>query len=178
MVPVRYAMWLLLGVPHVTLHAIRQGLPLFINFIAEDLGCSTADKAFLLGAFYPGYCVAMLPSGMVVKGVGAKRLLGLGLGGTAALLALLPLSAGSGGARASGRALWQLWAVMCAMGALSAPLMPASSVIQQVCGPSSGFFWQLPPPHCRHQRMWLRRSGCRRGSGRSGRGPSKSRCSA
>ncbi len=52
-----------------TLHAIRQGLPLFINFIAEDLG-STADKAFLLGAFYPGYCVAMLPSGMV-KGVGA-----------------------------------------------------------------------------------------------------------
>ena len=106
-------MWLLLGVPHVTLHAIRQGLPLFINFIAEDLGCSTADKAFLLGAFYPGYCVAMLPSGMVVKGVGAKRLLGLGLGGTAALLALLPLSAGSGGALPgsgrSGSALARYW---------------------------------------------------------------------
>ena len=133
--PVRYLMWCLIGAPHLVLQALRQGLPLAITIIVNEMGGTTADKAFLLGAFYPGYCVAMLPGGFAVKPVGAKRLMGLGLGGTAALLAALPLAAGrpsaTPGAPASPRALWQLWAVMCGMGALSAPLMPASSVIQQ-----------------------------------------------
>ena len=131
--PVRYLVWALIGAPHLVLQALRQGLPLAITIIVDEMGGTTADKAFLLGAFYPGYCVAMLPGGFSVKPVGAKRLLTLGLGGTAALLAALPLAAGraTGGGTASPRALWRLWAVMCGMGALSAPLMPASSVIQQ-----------------------------------------------
>jgi predicted N-acetyltransferase YhbS len=131
--PVRYLMWGLLGVPHLVLQALRQGLPMIITFIADDLGCSTADKAFLLGAFYPGYTAAMLPGGLAVRHMGAKRLMGLGLAGTAALLAAMPLAAGrvAAGAAASPRALWQLWLVMCGMGVLSAPLMPASTVLQR-----------------------------------------------
>ena len=123
-------MWALIGLPHLVLQALRQGLPLIITFVANDLGCSTADKAFLLGAFYPGYTAAMLPSGFAVEYVGAKRLMSIGLAGTAALLVGLPFAAGRAG-KSSARALWQLWLVMCGMGALSAPLMPASTVIQR-----------------------------------------------
>ena len=84
----------------------------------------------MLGAFYPGYTAAMLPSGFAVKHLGGKRLMGVGLAGTAALLAALPFAAGRAG-KSSASALWQLWLIMCTMGVLSAPLMPASTVIQR-----------------------------------------------
>ena len=53
-VPRRALVWLVLGLPHVCMHAVRQGLPLIIAFIAAEGGHTTAQQAFLIGAFYPG----------------------------------------------------------------------------------------------------------------------------
>jgi hypothetical protein len=53
-VPARVVMWLLISVPHLVMHSIRQGLPVIISFIARDLSLTTNQTAFLLGAFYPG----------------------------------------------------------------------------------------------------------------------------
>ena len=47
-------MFLLLSGQNLGNHLIRSSLPMLVPFIAQDLGCSAAESALLLGSFFPG----------------------------------------------------------------------------------------------------------------------------
>ena len=47
-------MFLLLSGQNLGNHLIRSALPMLVPFISQDLGCSAAESALLLGSFFPG----------------------------------------------------------------------------------------------------------------------------
>ena len=47
-------MFLLLSGQNLGNHLIRSALPMLVPFITQDLGCSAAESALLLGSFFPG----------------------------------------------------------------------------------------------------------------------------
>jgi hypothetical protein len=47
-------MFLLLSGQNLGNHLIRSALPMIVPFIVQDLGCSAAESALLLGSFVPG----------------------------------------------------------------------------------------------------------------------------
>jgi hypothetical protein len=51
----RCTMWCMMGVPWFVLNMIRSGIPLLVTFIARRYALPDAQKAVLLGAFFPGY---------------------------------------------------------------------------------------------------------------------------
>jgi hypothetical protein len=53
-------MFLLLSGQNLGNHLIRSSLPMLVPFITQDLGCSAAESALLLGSFFPG-CKFDLP---------------------------------------------------------------------------------------------------------------------
>lgn len=52
--PNRATMYLLLSGQNLGNHLIRSSLPMLVPFITQDLGCSSAESALLLGSFFPG----------------------------------------------------------------------------------------------------------------------------
>ena len=50
----RATMWALMAIPWFATHVVRRGFPILVEFIVKDLGFSDAQKAQLLGSFFPG----------------------------------------------------------------------------------------------------------------------------
>lgn len=53
-------MFLLLSGQNLGNHLIRSSLPMLVPFITQDLGCSAAESALLLGSFFPGCKLKLL----------------------------------------------------------------------------------------------------------------------
>ena len=70
--------------------------PLASVFIAAEYGYSEAQKAALLGAFFPGYMVTQFPAGVLAQMVGGKGVLTANLLGHATMLLALPAAARRG----------------------------------------------------------------------------------
>eukprot|EP01051_Picozoa_sp_SAG22_P023237 SAG22_NODE_5910_length_932_cov_1.547419_1_plen_114_part_10 len=102
------------GMNYVT----RGSLAPLIQFIVADLGFSPAQKALLLGAFFPVFTPFQVVAGPLTQLVGGKRLLSLNLGGMAALLLALPSFARARGA-------WGMCLCLAGVGVCQGVLVPA-----------------------------------------------------
>ena len=69
----RGTMYALLAAQPLTNWVIRGGLPSLIQFVVEEYALADAQKAMLLGAFYPGYLLTQIPSGIAIQKVRQQR---------------------------------------------------------------------------------------------------------
>ena len=111
----------LLSAQPVTNWVIRGSLSFLVPFIAKEMAFSEAERAMLLGAFYPGYVASHIPGGWAVQRFGGKAVLSVNMAGTALLCVLMPLGMR---VRASARAA-TLSALLLCMGLCQGPLIPA-----------------------------------------------------
>ena len=115
-------MWMLMMIPFFADFYVRQALPQLISIITLELGSSTpAEKAMLLGSFFPGYVLGQIPSGILSKLYGAKPIITANLFGNAALLLLLPLAAR--------HSVLAICACLTGIGLFQSPMVPAVSVL-------------------------------------------------
>ena len=70
--------------------------PLTSVFAAMELGYTDAQKAYLLGAFFPGYIASQFPAGILSQLIGGKVMLTANLVGHALFMLLLPSAAALG----------------------------------------------------------------------------------
>ena len=116
------------GVPslsHLSLQcrAPRYSLaPLTSVFAAMELGYTDAQKAYLLGAFFPGYIASQFPAGILSQLIGGKVMLTANLVGHALFMLLLPSAAALG-------YRW-LGACLCCIGLVQGPMGPAQQKIK------------------------------------------------
>lgn len=96
--------------------------PLASVFISAEYGYSEAQKAALLGAFFPGYMVTQFPAGVLAQTVGGKGVLTANLLGHAAMLLALPAAARRGHR-------W-VWCCLCAIGLAQGPMGPAQQKLK------------------------------------------------
>ena len=89
-----------------------------------DLSFSAAQKALLLGAFFPVFTPFQVVAGPLVQIFGAKRLLSLNLGGMAALLLLLPSTASIGGT-------WAMATCLAGIGVCQGVLVPGQGQLKR-----------------------------------------------
>ena len=144
--------------------------PLTSVFAAMELGYTDAQKAYLLGAFFPGYIASQFPAGILSQLIGGKVMLTANLVGHALFMLLLPSAAALG-------YRW-LGACLCCIGLVQGPMGPAQQKIKtawlpvgpdralalqiialgsKAAGPlsnlavpflSSTFGWSAPAPAC------------------------------
>ena len=81
--PSAMAMYALLATQPLTNWVIRGAIAPLMQFIVADLKFTLAQKALLLGAFYPGYLVTQIPAGFLIQRYGAKVSLTVNMVGTA-----------------------------------------------------------------------------------------------
>ena len=96
--------------------------PLTSVFAAMELGYTDAQKAYLLGAFFPGYIASQFPAGILSQLVGGKVMLTANLVGHALFVLLLPSAAALG-------YRW-LGACLCCIGLVQGPMGPAQQKIK------------------------------------------------
>ena len=96
--------------------------PLTSVFIAAEYGYNEAQKAALLGAFFPGYMITQFPAGVLAQIVGGKGVLTANLLGHAAMLLALPAAARRGHR-------W-VWCCLCAIGLAQGPMGPAQQKLK------------------------------------------------
>lgn len=135
----RKVMWLLMMIPFFADFYVRQALPQLISILTYDLSSSPAEKAMLLGSFFPGYVVGQIPSGILSKIYGAKPIITANLFGNAALLLLLPMAAK--------RSVLAICACLTGIGLFQAPMVPAVSVLYREWmppGPERAFALAIP----------------------------------
>eukprot|EP01043_Picozoa_sp_COSAG02_P006725 COSAG02_NODE_194_length_29788_cov_20.044090_11_plen_435_part_00 len=96
--------------------------PLASVFIAAEYGYSEAQKAALLGAFFPGYMATQFPAGILAQIVGGKGVLTANLLGHASMLLALPAAARRGHR-------W-VWCCLCAIGLSQGPMGPAQQKLK------------------------------------------------
>jgi MFS family permease len=97
----------------------RFAINSLVPFIVAQYGMPSAAIASLLAAFHPGYVASMIPGGGATVRWGPKPVIQLGVLGTAATLALMPIAA------RLGRPAMTLSAVMIFMGLTQGPMSPA-----------------------------------------------------
>lgn len=102
----------------------RLGLPSLIPFIVNEYQFSEAQRALLLGGFFPGYCLTMVPAGLISTRFGYKNILSLNLAGNALVLLATPIFAGL----SPRLGVAPLFCCFTTMGLLQGPLVPAMAV--------------------------------------------------
>lgn len=102
----------------------RLGLPSLIPFIVTEYGFSEGQRAVLLGGFFPGYCLTMIPAGIISTRVGYKSLLSINLAGNALVLLATPVAA----SLSTSLGVAPLFCCFTVMGLLQGPLVPAMAV--------------------------------------------------
>ena len=90
--------------------------------VAQEYNFNDAQRAQLLSIFVPGYVITQIPGGHYAQKWGAKAMLILNLVGMTALMAALP-SVGQYGVNG-------ISAVLFALGAMSGPFIPASTLMK------------------------------------------------
>jgi putative effector of murein hydrolase LrgA (UPF0299 family) len=121
----------LIGSQALCTYVPRLSLPLLVPFLVQEYGYSEAARARLLGAFFPGYMLTMVPLGWVAQRWSARAILQLGNLGTAASMLLLPTMAAAGPNGAAACCLL--------LGLLQGPFVPAHNQLKcnwVVDGPS------------------------------------------
>jgi MFS family permease len=116
-------MFVLLPMQATTNYSVRGLLPQLIQYIVVIQAFTEAQKSKLLGAFYPGYIVAMLPAGWAVQKYGPKLLLSADNYVQGLALLLTPTAAKLGVA--------PLYICLVAMGISQAPIFPGQSVMKR-----------------------------------------------
>ena len=104
-----------------------------------ELASTPAEKAMLLGSFFPGYVLGQIPSGILAQIYGAKPIVTANLMGNAALLLLLPAAAK--------RSVLAICACLTGIGLFQAPMVPAISVLYRDWmppGPERAFALAIP----------------------------------
>jgi ACS family sodium-dependent inorganic phosphate cotransporter len=101
---------------------IRQAIPALMLFMKEDKtafphGISEAEEAVIVGAYFSGYGLMLVPAGALAKVLGGHRCLIYSLVGIGLALMAVPTCARFGASAVA----WSLALV----GALSSPFMPA-----------------------------------------------------
>eukprot|EP01051_Picozoa_sp_SAG22_P008443 SAG22_NODE_641_length_8235_cov_9.502704_9_plen_215_part_00 len=122
--PPRQAMYAMLSLQAMANYITRGALAPMIQFIVQDLALHAAQKALLLGAFYPVFTPFQVVAGPLVQLFGGKRLLTLNLGGMAGLLMLLPACAKAGGA-------WAMSLCLAGIGICQGVLVPAQGQLKR-----------------------------------------------
>ena len=102
----------------------RLGLPSLIPFIVNEYQFSEAQRALLLGGFFPGYCLTMVPAGLISTRFGYKNILSLNLAGNALVLLATPIFAGL----SPRLGVAPLFCCFATMGLLQGPLVPAMAL--------------------------------------------------
>lgn len=105
-------------------YVTRGSLAPMIQYIVADLAMNDAQKAVLLGAFFPIFTPFQVVAGPLTQLFGGKRLLTLNLGGMAALLMLLPTCSRARGTGA-------MSACLAAIGVCQAVLVPAQGQLKR-----------------------------------------------
>ena len=121
----------LLGAASFCAFSTRYALaPLVSVFIAAEYGYTAGQKTALLGAFFPGYVLSMIPGGVLAQACGGKIVFSVILLGHSMFGALIPSAAQRGPAT--------LWACLCAVGLCQGPLFGAQKKVQAAWLPSDG----------------------------------------
>ena len=121
----------LLGAASFCTFSTRYAIaPLVSVFIAAQQGYTTAQKTFLLSAFFPGYVASMVPGGVLAQAVGGKAVFSAILWGHALFAALIPAAVRRGPGT--------LWACLCAIGLCQGPLFGAQKKVQAAWLPQDG----------------------------------------
>ncbi len=97
----------------------------------------------LLGAFFPGYCLAIIPAAAAATAFGGKAILNTLLFGQALLLGAMPLAARGRGQAA----VYRLSATMAVVGVLQGPLIPGLAPMERQwipAGPSRALALRIP----------------------------------
>lgn len=108
------------GLNYVT----RGSLAPLIQYIVADLGMSMAQKALLLGAFFPVFTPFQVVAGPLCQLAGGKTLLTANLAGMSALLLLLPSMARIKGA-------WAMCLCLAGIGLCQGVLVPAQGQLKR-----------------------------------------------
>jgi MFS family permease len=120
----RQAMYGMLALQQGFNYVTRGSLAPLIQYIVADLQMSLAQKALLLGAFFPVFTPFQVVAGPLCQLVGGKLLLSLNLGGMSALLLLLPSMA-----RVKGS--WAMCACLAGIGVCQGVLVPAQGQLKR-----------------------------------------------
>lgn len=91
--PRQLLMCVMLALQSSSNHLIRGSLPTLVPLIAAAGGYSDAERAMMLGAFFPGYLLTQIPAGAFAQTHGGKLVLAINTLGTAAVTLLLPAAA-------------------------------------------------------------------------------------
>ena len=120
----------LLGAASFCAFSTRYALaPLVSVFMAEH-AFTAMQKTALLGAFFPGYIVSMVPGGLLAQKLGGKVIFSVILLGHALFAAAIPAAARRGPN--------VLWACLCAIGLCQGPLFGAQKKVQAAWLPTDG----------------------------------------
>ena len=114
----------MLAVQQFCNYITRGSLAPLIQYIVSDLAMSTAQKALLLGAFFPVFTPFQIVAGPLCQWFGAKQLLTMNLGGMATLLMLLPSCAKASGA-------WAMCACLAGIGVCQGVLVPSQGQLKR-----------------------------------------------
>ena len=126
----RLFMCVMLALQSSSNHLIRGVLPTLVPLIAAANGYSDAERAMMLGAFFPGYLVTQIPAGAFAQKHGGKLVLAINTLGTAAITLLLPAVAKSGSLSSNvGPRLPTL--LLAAMGLFQGSLVPGQVQMQK-----------------------------------------------
>jgi MFS family permease len=120
----RQGMYGMLAAQAFSNYITRGSLAPLVQFIVADLRMSAAQKALLLGAFFPVFTPCQVFAGPLCQLFGAKRLLSVNLGGMASLLLLMPSFARVGGVGA-------LCVCLAGIGVCQSPLVPAQGQLKR-----------------------------------------------
>ena len=139
--PARLSMYSLLVVAQVLNWFTRVGMPQLIPFIVSDMVLSEAQRALLMGAFFPPYVAMQIPAAMLERYTGAKAIIVGNLVGLGGCLLAMPAAA---------RHSVQLLALLQGgMGFFAAFLFPIQKVLLRKWAPLS----------LGTERVWALRSG-------------------
>lgn len=118
----RATMYTMLGLTSVAHFLTREMGPQLIPFICAEFGYNDQQRGTLLAAYFPGYVIGQLPAAMLADRIGGKRVLGLSMWGTVAMMLLTGPSSAS---------ITTAFAVTTALGFCGGPLYPVHGIVKR-----------------------------------------------
>jgi hypothetical protein len=134
--PSRGLMYILISLHGMPNWMIRGGIFSWMPFVVRELGLSEAQRALLMGAWFPGYAFAQVPAAALIMRIGAKKVIGLNLLGTCGAYLALPFVAALGGSTAMQVRL--MAACLAVAGLCQAPLVAGQKTMQRNWLPKIG----------------------------------------
>lgn len=134
--PNRWLMYVLISLHGMPNWMIRGGTYSWIPFVVRDMALTEAQRAMLMGAWFPGYAFAQVPSAALIMRLGAKKVMGLNMLGTCGAFLALPFVASFGGTTAQKARL--MASCLAVAGFCQAPLVAGQKTFQRNWLPKIG----------------------------------------